>query len=500
MSENLKDLISEIIDDLNQDLYEREEAVVMSLLGALSGQNVFMLGLPGVGKSLMARRIAKIFDGKYFEYLMNKFSAPEDLFGPVSISALKEDQFSRKTNGFLPDANFAFLDEIWKSSAAILNSLLTIANERKFKNGVENIDVPLSYIISASNETPPENQGLDALYDRFPIRLYVSPIYKNESRKSYLSNIANMNFKPKHIIDIEELKNHRSEIEKISVGKNTLQAFMQIIDDCHNSKEPIYVSDRRQKQILNILKCSAYYNNQKFVDVKELILLNHFLWEKQDDIEKVENIIKENIIAYLIPDGFDIHAYKETLDELDEEIIENMFHNKDEITGYETNYEENGEDYYKITIKNDTYYIDFDNNYKCYEYNRSYGRLDVIGTATLDPKTHILTLPDNIGTVQLKPTYKHKKGAPKEGLDYNTINTNVNKVNSCIKKIDEGINIYNKYSENIKNNKGHFIVSSSSEKLDEIIDKNKETLESMKITSLKLEEKIKKITVATKTE
>lgn len=179
--------IKSLISGLNEGLYEKEEAVRLALLTAIAGESIFFLGAPGCAKSMIARRIAKAFksDGdkpvKYFETLLNQFSTPEEVFGNISLKALNgelEDQngkeeYRRLTENMLPEADIAFLDEIWKASPAILNTLLTIVNERTFHNGSKVMDVPLKALFAASNELPAKNRSLEALYDRFVLRLCV---------------------------------------------------------------------------------------------------------------------------------------------------------------------------------------------------------------------------------------------------------------------------------------------------------------------------------------
>lgn len=144
--------IETILKQLNIGIYEREEELSVALLAALCGQNTFLLGPPGTAKSLISRRLSQAFaTTSYFEYLMHRFSTPEDVFGPVSLSELKKDNYVRKTQDFLPTAVFAFLDEIFKSSPAILNTLLTIINEKTFRNGPQVVKVPLKALISAAN-------------------------------------------------------------------------------------------------------------------------------------------------------------------------------------------------------------------------------------------------------------------------------------------------------------------------------------------------------------
>ena len=163
-----------IKNEFEHSFKERTEEINCALLAILSGEHVLFLGPPGTAKSLLSKNVCEIMDGQFFYYLLTRFTTPEELYGPLSLKALQQDDFHRKIEGYLPTANIAFLDEIFKSNSSILNSLLTILNERKFHNGSSVESVPLVSVFGASNELPEENESLEALYDRFLFRCPVS--------------------------------------------------------------------------------------------------------------------------------------------------------------------------------------------------------------------------------------------------------------------------------------------------------------------------------------
>ena len=331
----MKDRIAKIISLLSSGLYERKEIVALTFLSIIAGKPVFLYGPPGTAKSFIAKRVSYAFkDSKYFGYLMQRFSTPEDIFGPVSLEELKNDKYIRKIKGYLPDSDFAFLDEIWKSAPAILNTLLTIINERIFKNGYEEIKVPLKGLISASNETPPPNQGLEALYDRFITRLTVYPLKERDNFERLLENTQLNPFieiDEKLKITTEEWNKMSEEINKIKISKivfNIIHTIKLSIEKFNedNIDIPIYISDRRWQNISYLMKTAAYLNDKNEVDIYETLLLDNCLWSLEEHIEPIKKIVENAIrISYNFKNS-EIEKWKENFENLKSD-IENTFYN-----------------------------------------------------------------------------------------------------------------------------------------------------------------------------
>lgn len=357
MATNKHDRIEKLLDVLGSGLYEKETAVKLGLLTALAGESMFMLGAPGCAKSMITRRIKEAFkadnkDGvKYFETLLNQFTTPEEVFGNISLKALngelpdengnKKEEYRRLTEGMLPEADIAFLDEIWKASPAILNTLLTIVNERKFHNGSKVMNVPLKALFAASNELPAKGKGLEALYDRFIFRLPVDFIKNEDDFFEMIDQPAHEEFKlndeeKKLLISNTELKEWSKEIDKVTlseVSKQVISAIrkeMTLLNDAMSDEdkkngELFEVGDRRWKKIAHILKTSAFLNDRNEVDLMDCSLIENCIWGTEKQQKKAKEIVEKCLKENGIPCDSAIEDIQEQIEEFTAKVDEEWF-------------------------------------------------------------------------------------------------------------------------------------------------------------------------------
>lgn len=293
---------------LSQGVYEKEHIIAMALLSAIAGESIFLLGPPGTAKSLVARRLKLAFkDGIAFEYLMSRFSTPDEIFGPVSISLLKnEDRYERVVDGFLPTATIVFLDEIWKASPSIQNALLTAINERIFQNGRDTISLPMKALIAASNELPAEDEGLEALWDRFLVRMVSNCIqteatfYKMIRQQSFETPTVDENCQ----ITEDDYRFWQQEISMIDIPEEICAVITSIRKGFKEEakKEEVnemdyYISDRRWKKCVHLMQASAYLNGRKSIDITDIPILIHCLWNKAETIPTTIDVIGRSLTA-----------------------------------------------------------------------------------------------------------------------------------------------------------------------------------------------------------
>jgi len=293
----MKQKILALLKELNYGLVERDQTLKTALLTVLAGGNLVLIDPPGTGKSLIARRVAEGLNHSndnnvdYFEYLLTKFSTPEEIFGSLSISELKADRFKRNTTGYLPSVKIAFLDEIFKASSSILNALLTILNERIYHNGAQAQKVPLQAQIAASNELPTDQEELNALYDRFLVRSFVD--YVSEENLPLLFAHS----EPPNIqthITADDLADIKNAVQPVTIPPEICEAIQQIwIQHKETFKEDRRetLSDRRLKKVLHLLRVSAVINGRAELDLSDVLLLKDCLWNHQDNAQKVRGLI-----------------------------------------------------------------------------------------------------------------------------------------------------------------------------------------------------------------
>lgn len=321
MSMNIYDRVKRILEGLNVGLMEREHEIASVFLSAIAGESIFLIGKPGVAKSLLARKLKSAFkDAKSFEYLMNRFSTPDEIFGPVDIIKLKdESKYERKISGYLPDADVVFLDEIWKAGPSIQNALLTVVNEKIYRNGEETVKIPMKALLSASNELPAEGEGLEALWDRFLVRLEVKSIAKRDLFDKMITEdlTKSSGDVPKECqIDNEEYASWSEQINRVVVPHHVLEIINGIRAQINNynkvqveKKEDentlIYISDRRWRKIVRLMRASAFLNGRNEVDLMDCYLIKDCIWNRMDQINLVADFVSKVIesVGYAAPKG-----------------------------------------------------------------------------------------------------------------------------------------------------------------------------------------------------
>lgn len=273
-----REKLARLRSQLRDVLKERDDVIDGVLSALVSGEHVFLGGPPGTAKTMLAEMVNNAIDGaEYFYWLLTRFSTPEELFGPHSLAGMKADEFTRVLSGKLPEAHVAFLDECFKANSAILNALLTLINERRFHNGVQTIDCPLTMMIGASNELP-QGAELEALFDRFMLRYWIPYISDRDALKDMLSTPTN---NPSAKLDLEELEELQLDATDIDFSDAMLDLILDVKDALE--KEGFIASDRRWKKAIAVMRGYAFVVGDVEVNEDHFSVLADMLWREPKD-------------------------------------------------------------------------------------------------------------------------------------------------------------------------------------------------------------------------
>lgn len=283
---NAANKISSLSKALNEAFIDRSDEIRCCLLALAAKEHAVLIGAAGTSKSLLIDKLSNAIGLKYFHTLLCKDSKADQLFGPLSINAIKNDVRKRVTTNRLPEAEVAFLDEVFKANSTILNNLLTAMNERKFENP-DMQTIPLKTVFGASNELPSE-KVLDALYDRFLIRRWVKNLKSRKSVQKLLLNdgLAKVEIPKTDWSNFQIIYEASKEVEN---DEKVLDAYYKIVSDLG------ITSDRRILKAYRLMKVNAALSGRKTLKRKDLTVLRYVLWNNEDDINRVSELIAHNI-------------------------------------------------------------------------------------------------------------------------------------------------------------------------------------------------------------
>lgn len=312
--------LNEVLKYLKSLFIGKDEIIDLLGITLVARENAFLLGPPGTAKSAIIRSLSSsIEDGKNFEYLLTRFTEPNEIFGPFDIRKLKEGELLTNTEGMMPEASLVFLDEIFNANSAILNSLLMALNEKVFRRGKETRKIPALMFVGASN-TLPEDEALNALLDRFLIRVkcdYVNPGLLEQVLVAGWK-FENSEYGEKPVISSDQIR--KLQLLSRQVNLNPIRThYVDLIYSLRNTG--IRVSDRRAVKLQNLIAASALMCQRTEAIISDLWVLK-YIWDTEEQIEILEAIVNAVIEKDITANAHPQASYNKTPDA--EEVIKEV--------------------------------------------------------------------------------------------------------------------------------------------------------------------------------
>ena len=287
---------------LDKSFLDKQEIIRLMIISVIAGEHMVLVGPPGTAKSALIRVFSKLIDARYFEYLLTRFTEPNELFGPVDMAAFREGQYRRRIEGMLPEAEIVFLDEIFKANSAILNSLLTLLNERRYVHGSHAVACPLLSVFGASNEVP-NDDNLQALFDRFLLRVHSGNLdsyhFHNLVARGIeleMARITGALDKRNPLLRSAELHQLQRDFHKLlELPEQFVTTYKGLIYQIRS--EGISISDRRVVKLTKLFAASALFDGRAQVNAADFFVLKH-IWNNLDQAEILRELITPVVEEY----------------------------------------------------------------------------------------------------------------------------------------------------------------------------------------------------------
>ena len=291
-SDTLADLArrfaSEVLDPLKHAYVGKDEIIDLMGVSLAARENLFLYGPPGTAKSALVHSLAARIHGHTFDYLLSRFTEPNELFGPFDIRRLREGDLVTNTEGMLPEADIVFLDELLNANSAILNSLLMALNERIFRRGRETRAIPALFFAGASNHLP-EDDALRALFDRFLLRVRCGPVPESQLGRVLAAgwDLEQADALPPATITAGDLREFQKAVRSVDLSP-VRESYLDLVFKLRHAGMDI--SDRRAVRLQRVIAASALLCGRLEGRVSDLWVLRH-VWDREEQIEVIESIV-----------------------------------------------------------------------------------------------------------------------------------------------------------------------------------------------------------------
>lgn len=290
--------MKEFVRELSAPFVGREEEAEVVVLSILSKEHGILIGEPGTAKSAIVRRAAELLNAKFFKYLLTRFTEPSEIFGPLDIKALEEGRYVRLSTGKLPDAEIAFLDEVFKANSAILNALNTLLQERVLYDGFTELSVNLWSLFGASNEVP-DDPEVESVYDRFLVRHFVRPVsedlWSELLKRSWAIEkeiFFNGSLHARKLLDMNDLRKLHAILYEVDLSgvEGRLMRLFAVFES-----RGIHLTDRRKGKSLKLVAAKALLNGRRVALEEDLMAVKYVAVRDWEDVEKVNTVLAEEL-------------------------------------------------------------------------------------------------------------------------------------------------------------------------------------------------------------